>query len=295
MPEKTNTAMTKVRIYDIAQELHLSPREVLDMLNKIGVPSKAASSSFDEKHVETLRKMAPEPKAVAPIHKPSSQPTLSAEQLELAKAKERIGKLEAQVAAMREENDGVQRFRKDMSREKQLLHKENEQLTLEVEKLQKQLSKAATVAPVVIASATAHQGVAYWNTPFEFARDVEARHAPLASEAFQCLNAAATSLEKGGSNDLRSCLLDCTCALEKATEALLRTHSLPRKPKLASNLESLVQHNVLSEPLSEVIYEHIVRFRNKASHGISFESDEKAAKMIFFSTCLALDALIENL
>ncbi len=48
---------TKVRIYDIAKELAVSPREVLDMLNSIGVANKVASSSVEPMAAASLRQL----------------------------------------------------------------------------------------------------------------------------------------------------------------------------------------------------------------------------------------------
>ncbi len=48
---------TKVRIYDIAKELSVSPREVLDMLNSIGVANKVASSSVEPMAAASLRQL----------------------------------------------------------------------------------------------------------------------------------------------------------------------------------------------------------------------------------------------
>ncbi len=47
----------KVRIYDIAKELAVSPREVLDMLNSIGVANKVASSSVEPMAAQSLRQL----------------------------------------------------------------------------------------------------------------------------------------------------------------------------------------------------------------------------------------------
>lgn len=47
----------KVRIYDIAKELAVSPREVLDMLNSIGVANKVASSSVEPMAAASLRQL----------------------------------------------------------------------------------------------------------------------------------------------------------------------------------------------------------------------------------------------
>ena len=70
----------KVRIYDIAKELSVSPREVLDMLNSIGVANKVASSSVEPMAAASLRQLVanktdgvvqtPEKPAVAPAAKP---------------------------------------------------------------------------------------------------------------------------------------------------------------------------------------------------------------------------------
>ena len=48
---------SKVRIYDIAKELSVSPREVLDMLNSIGVANKVASSSVEPMAAASLRQL----------------------------------------------------------------------------------------------------------------------------------------------------------------------------------------------------------------------------------------------
>ena len=81
----------KVRIYDIAKELSVSPREVLDMLNSIGVANKVASSSVEPMAAASLRQLvanktdgvvkapatpekptAPRPAATAPVSAPAS-------------------------------------------------------------------------------------------------------------------------------------------------------------------------------------------------------------------------------
>lgn len=80
---------SKVRIYDIAKELAVSPREVLDMLNSIGVANKVASSSVEPMAAASLRQLvanktdgvvktpiaAPaQPAATAPAAKPALAP-----------------------------------------------------------------------------------------------------------------------------------------------------------------------------------------------------------------------------
>ena len=71
----------KVRIYDIAKELSVSPREVLDMLNSIGVANKVASSSVEPMAAASLRQLVanktdgvvktPEKPVSAPAVKPA--------------------------------------------------------------------------------------------------------------------------------------------------------------------------------------------------------------------------------
>ena len=82
---------SKVRIYDIAKELSVSPREVLDMLNSIGVANKVASSSVEPMAAASLRQLvanktdgvvktppAPE-KATAPAPKAPASASANAE------------------------------------------------------------------------------------------------------------------------------------------------------------------------------------------------------------------------
>ncbi|PQV64919.1 translation initiation factor IF-2 [Abditibacterium utsteinense] len=64
--------MAKVRIYDIAKELAVSPKEILDMLNSIGVANKVASSSVEDTAARSLRQLvanrnAPEPVVETPV------------------------------------------------------------------------------------------------------------------------------------------------------------------------------------------------------------------------------------
>ncbi len=71
----------KVRIYDLAKELTVSPREVLDMLNSIGVANKVASSSVEPMAAASLRQLVanktdgvvktPEKPAAAPAATPA--------------------------------------------------------------------------------------------------------------------------------------------------------------------------------------------------------------------------------
>jgi translation initiation factor IF-2 len=49
--------MAKVRIYDLAKELAVSPKDLLDMLVSIGVANKVASSSVEETAARSLRQM----------------------------------------------------------------------------------------------------------------------------------------------------------------------------------------------------------------------------------------------
>ncbi|MBW3636193.1 MAG: translation initiation factor IF-2 N-terminal domain-containing protein, partial [Armatimonadetes bacterium] len=49
--------MAKVRIYDIAKELDVSPKEILEMLTSIGVANKVASSSVEDTAARSLRQM----------------------------------------------------------------------------------------------------------------------------------------------------------------------------------------------------------------------------------------------
>ncbi|RYG63935.1 GTP-binding protein, partial [bacterium] len=61
--------MAKVRIYDLAKELAVSPKDLLDMLVSIGVANKVASSSVEETAARSLRQMIsnrnnPEPEVV---------------------------------------------------------------------------------------------------------------------------------------------------------------------------------------------------------------------------------------
>lgn len=49
--------MAKVRIYDLAKELSVSPKDLLDMLVSIGVANKVASSSVEETAARSLRQM----------------------------------------------------------------------------------------------------------------------------------------------------------------------------------------------------------------------------------------------
>jgi translation initiation factor IF-2 len=49
--------MAKVRIYDIAKELDVSPKEILDMLTSIGVANKVASSSIEDTAARSLRQL----------------------------------------------------------------------------------------------------------------------------------------------------------------------------------------------------------------------------------------------
>lgn len=71
---------SKVRIYDIAKELSVSPREVLDMLNSIGVANKVASSSVEPMAAASLRQLVANKtdgvvKTPAAPAKPAAQPT----------------------------------------------------------------------------------------------------------------------------------------------------------------------------------------------------------------------------
>ncbi len=79
---------SKVRIYDIAKELSVSPREVLDMLNSIGVANKVASSSVEPMAAASLRQLVanktdgvvktPAAPAPQPAAKPASPAPASA-------------------------------------------------------------------------------------------------------------------------------------------------------------------------------------------------------------------------
>ena len=75
----------KVRIYDIAKELSVSPREVLDMLNSIGVANKVASSSVEPMAAQSLRQLvanrtgsAVETPGAAPNARPMANPSAPA-------------------------------------------------------------------------------------------------------------------------------------------------------------------------------------------------------------------------
>lgn len=64
--------MAKVRIYDLAKELSVSPKDILDMLTSIGVANKVASSSVEDTAARALRQLVsnrnnPEPEPAAPV------------------------------------------------------------------------------------------------------------------------------------------------------------------------------------------------------------------------------------
>jgi translation initiation factor IF-2 len=61
--------MAKVRIYDIAKELDVTPKDILDMLTSIGVANKVASSSVEDTAARSLRQLVanrnnPQPEVV---------------------------------------------------------------------------------------------------------------------------------------------------------------------------------------------------------------------------------------
>src|SRR4051812_19563595 len=63
--------MAKVRIYDLAKELSVSPKDLLDMLVSIGVANKVASSSVEDTAARSLRQLIsnrnnPQPEVEAP-------------------------------------------------------------------------------------------------------------------------------------------------------------------------------------------------------------------------------------
>ncbi len=63
--------MAKVRIYDLAKELAVTPKDILEMLTSIGVANKVASSSVEDTAARSLRQLVanrnnPEPEPEAP-------------------------------------------------------------------------------------------------------------------------------------------------------------------------------------------------------------------------------------
>ena len=49
--------MAKMRIYDLAKELQVQPKELLDLLQTIGVTGKVPSSSIEDTAARSLRQM----------------------------------------------------------------------------------------------------------------------------------------------------------------------------------------------------------------------------------------------
>ena len=71
--------MAKVRIYDLAKELSVTPKDILEMLTSIGVANKVASSSVEDTAARSLRQLVsnrnnPEPEPEAPVEVKSVAP-----------------------------------------------------------------------------------------------------------------------------------------------------------------------------------------------------------------------------
>ena len=105
------------------------------------------------------------------------------------------------------------------------------------------------------------------------------------------LRRAAEAAER---NQGRSCVTDCCCCLELSVEKLLQRANRPIGQSLNANLTELVNLGILSPSSKAATYNQIVRLRNETNHGDPIIPDEDAARLVFFSTCEALDLLVRN-
>jgi len=67
--------MAKMRIYDIAKELSVPPKEIIDMLATIGVAGKVPSSSIEDTAARSLRQMIENRNHPQPREEPAAAPT----------------------------------------------------------------------------------------------------------------------------------------------------------------------------------------------------------------------------
>lgn len=67
--------MAKMRIYDIAKELSVPPKEIIDMLATIGVAGKVPSSSIEDTAARSLRQMIENRNNPQPREEPAAAPT----------------------------------------------------------------------------------------------------------------------------------------------------------------------------------------------------------------------------
>jgi translation initiation factor IF-2 len=69
--------MAKMRVYDLAKELGVQPKELLDLLKTIGVSGKVPSSSIEDTAARSLRQMIENknnPQAARPVEAPATPP-----------------------------------------------------------------------------------------------------------------------------------------------------------------------------------------------------------------------------
>jgi hypothetical protein len=77
--EKKVLRMAKMRVYDLAKELQVQPKELLELLKTIGVTGKVPSSSIEDTAARSLRQMIenknnPEAAAAAAAAPPPPRP-----------------------------------------------------------------------------------------------------------------------------------------------------------------------------------------------------------------------------
>ncbi|HEX2420439.1 MAG TPA: translation initiation factor IF-2 N-terminal domain-containing protein, partial [Acidimicrobiia bacterium] len=66
--------MAKLRIYELARELGLESKEVLDHAHELGIEAKTASSSIEETDADVVRLAIGEAKAPAVVAEPEPEP-----------------------------------------------------------------------------------------------------------------------------------------------------------------------------------------------------------------------------
>lgn len=293
--------MAKIRIYDLAKELSVSPMDVLDLLHSIGVKNKVASSSVEEtdaclvrekmsphKHGtevgidEVLKAMRDKMSAHKPGHFDSIVKNLNSVWSSVAelghelRLKELMDRKEAKMLQQIQEQDLI--FRQQIKRGMEELKKSEEKIAFleaEVENFKKH-----SVPPF-----------SWRESPDDVAYRIVTEIYPYCKPACDALKSAARNLK---AHQTRLCLIDCSNCLENALEEWLKCLSRAVPDSISQRLNDLIALGLISNDLKRMIYNLVITLRNDSTHKGNAPIDLQAAQLAFFSTCIVFDSIAHS-